>query len=102
MRNILVNYFAPLESRADKGQILENYVYLRLARRYQSDKIKYWRTADGQEVDFIAEESAFSGRAVEVKFSKAGFKAGKYARFRETYPEYPLEVWFWGEHALLM
>jgi predicted AAA+ superfamily ATPase len=102
LRNILVNYFAPLESRADKGQILENYVYLRLARRYQADKIKYWRTADGQEVDFIAEESAFAGRAVEVKFSKAGFKAGKYARFRETYPEYPLEVWFWGERALLM
>lgn len=69
LRNVLINYFAPLDQRADKGALLENYVYRRLLEQYPGDQLKFWRTADGNEVDFVVEETAFGGKAVEVKFN---------------------------------
>jgi len=101
LRNALVNYYAPLETRTDKGLLLENYVYRRLSERYPADQIKYWRTADGNEVDFVIEENAYAGKAVEVKFSQTAFKPDKYGRFEAAYADYPLEVWAWGERKML-
>lgn len=101
LRNALVNYYAPLESRNDKGLLLENYVFRRLSEQYRLDQIKYWRTADGNEVDFVIEENAYAGKAIEAKFSRTEFKTRKYARFQETYPDYPLEVWSWMDRVLL-
>ncbi|MFN0214546.1 MAG: ATP-binding protein [Saprospiraceae bacterium] len=101
LRNALVNYYVSLESRADKGLLLENYVFRQLSERHTLDQIKYWRTADGNEVDFVLEENAYGGKAVEVKFNRSEYKPRKYARFVESYPEYPLEVWSWKERALL-
>lgn len=75
--------------------------FRRLSEQYRLDQIKYWRTADGNEVDFVIEENAYAGKAIEVKFSRAEFRARKYTRFAETYPDYPLEVWSWMERVLL-
>ncbi len=71
LRNAMVNYFAPINQRTDKGPLLENYVYRRISEQLPKDQIKFWRTADGNEVDFILQESAERGRAIEVKFDKA-------------------------------
>ncbi|MBP6182717.1 ATP-binding protein, partial [Flavobacterium sp.] len=57
LRNVLINYFSPLEQRADKGAVLENLAFRLLSERYDQDQIKYWRTADGNEVDFVVETS---------------------------------------------
>jgi hypothetical protein len=101
MRNALVNYFAPLEQRTDKGQLIENYVYRRLTEQYLRDQVKFWRTADGNEVDFVVEETAFGGRAIEVKFNPQDAKPNKYKKFLEAYPNFPLQFASWRTVGLL-
>lgn len=101
LRNVLINYFAPLEQRADKGMLLENYVYRRLSEQYAGDQIKFWRTADGNEVDFVVEETAFGGKAIEVKFNPAEANPNKFKKFTEAYPQFPLAFYSWREAALL-
>jgi predicted AAA+ superfamily ATPase len=56
LRNILINRFYTIENREDKGQILENYTYIRLNELYSEDDIKFWRTTQQNEVDFIVTE----------------------------------------------
>jgi hypothetical protein len=52
LRNSLLNNFLPLESRMDKGIILENFIFNELAQNFEG-KINYWRTTGHAEVDFI-------------------------------------------------
>ncbi|MCC7504704.1 MAG: ATP-binding protein [Saprospiraceae bacterium] len=102
LRNALVNYFAPVEQRTDKGALLENYVYRRLSELYAPDQIRFWRTADGNEVDFVVAETAFGGKAVESKFNAVEANPGKYKKFTEAYPQFPLEFRSWGHPGLLL
>ena len=102
LRNILINYFAPVEQRADKGALLENYVYRRLSEQFNKDQIKFWRTADGNEVDFLVEETPGGGKAIEVKFNRAEANPKKYKKFTEVYPEYPLQFYTWRGAELLL
>ena len=100
LRNVLVNYFSPIEQRADKGALLENYVYRSLSDRLNRDKIKFWRTADGNEVDFVLEESNKRGKAIEVKFNEAEANTKKYKKFTELYPNYPIQFFSWRGETL--
>ncbi len=102
LRNILINYFAPLDLRIDKGALLENYVYLHLAQTYSKEQIKFWRTADGNEVDFIIDESLIGGKAIEVKFNPTETNVKKYKKFIETYPNFPLEFYCWRSKEMLL
>lgn len=101
LRNVLINYFAPLDQRADKGALLENYVYRRLIEQYPADQVKFWRTADGNEVDFVVEETALGGKAIEVKFSPREANLAKYRKFTEAYPDFPLQFYGWSDPNLL-
>ena len=102
LRNVLINYFSPLEQRADKGAVLENFSYRLLSERFEEDQIKYWRTADGNEVDFVVETSYLKGFAVEIKFSEQEAKTSKYNKFIQNYPDFPLEFWWWKKMDLLL
>ena len=102
LRNVLVNYFAPVEQRADKGALLENFVYRRLSEQFERDKIKFWRTADGNEVDFVIEESSKAGKAIEVKFTVTDAGKKKYKKFNELYPKYPLQFYSWRGTELFL
>lgn len=102
LRNILINYFAPIEQRADKGLILENFCHRVLSENYEPDQIKYWRTADANEVDFIVETQYLKGFAVEVKFSQQEAKLSKYKKFIANYPDFPLEFWWWKKMNLII
>ena len=102
LRNVLINYFSPLEQRADKGAVLENFSYRFLSERFEEDQIKYWRTADGNEVDFVIETSYLKGFAVEIKFSEQEAKTSKYNKFIQNYPDFPLEFWWWKKMDLLL
>jgi hypothetical protein len=102
LRNVLVNYFSPIEQRADKGALLENYVYRSLSDRLNRDQIKFWRTADGNEVDFVLEESNKGGKAIEVKFNEAEANAKKYKKFTELYPNYPVQFFSWRGEKLFL
>ena len=102
LRNVLINYFSPLEQRADKGAVLENFSYRLLSERFEDDQIKYWRTADGNEVDFVIETSYLKGFAVEIKFSEQEAKTSKYNKFIQNYPDFPLQFWWWKKMDLLL
>ncbi|RDC54749.1 ATP-binding protein [Pedobacter chinensis] len=90
LRNTLLNNFSKLNDRADKGALLENYTYCRLRQLYGTDHLHFWRTADGNEVDFVVEESLGSGKAYEVKYSDVQFKPSKYKKFVAAYPDFSL------------
>ena len=86
--NTIVQDFRPIESRPDAGVIREAFVFWELKKhadiRYA---IKYWRTSDGNEVDFVLEKDR-GLLPIEVK---SGWKRGKVppglAAFFRYYPE---------------
>lgn len=54
VRNMLLKDFSVVSSRPDKGIILESFVFLKLQAMISHNmEIKFWRTKDGSEVDFI-------------------------------------------------
>ena len=85
----LTNNFQPLHLRSDKGILWENSVYRILCDKYEIDNILFWRTSEGNEVDFVLPylENPYS---VEVKYNKNLIMESKYKKFKETYPEIPL------------
>lgn len=53
-RNMLLKDFSYVNDRPDKGVILETFVFLKLQSGLLPNmEIKFWRTRDGGEVDFI-------------------------------------------------
>jgi len=91
LRNVLLNQFMPVDQRLDRGALVENYVFIRLRQIYDKDQIRFWRTADGNEIDFVITISQDNGYAIEAKFNESEFRSKKYRNFNEHYPNYPLE-----------
>ncbi|MBN2633679.1 MAG: ATP-binding protein [Bacteroidales bacterium] len=89
-RNVIMNQFSAIHERVDRGIIAENYLFIRLRQLYGDDYIRYWRTADGNEIDFIIPETQKSGSAIEVKYSHAEFRLSKYRKFTNLYPGFVL------------
>jgi len=89
-RNIIMNLFSPLDQRPDKGSIIENYAFIRLRERFGTDNLHYWRTVDGNEIDFIITETTGKGRAIEIKYDEGNFNPSGYSKFTAGYPGYPL------------
>ncbi|MCK5535756.1 MAG: ATP-binding protein [Bacteroidales bacterium] len=92
LRNMMVKTFLPVNDRLDRGQLVENYVHSRLRMLYNEDEILYWRTADGNEVDFVMPDAEYKGRAIEVKFFAKEYRPSKYKKFSKTYIDMPIEV----------
>jgi uncharacterized protein len=93
LRNAIISQYNPINQRADKSQITENLTYIRLRQLNDLDNIRYWRTADGNEVDFVVKTAYNEGFAIECKYSNTEFKATKYKKFTENYPQYQLNCW---------
>lgn len=91
-RNAALNQFSPIDQRIDKGMVVENYAYIRLRTLYGNDNLRFWRTADGHEVDFIITHGQPTGEAIEIKFDETSYNRSKYKRFLENYPGYPLSL----------
>lgn len=82
LRNFFADNFNPFETRDDKGPLLENAVFREFLQNYNKDEIKFWRTLDQKEVDFIVGENAF-----EVKVDVGATKMKNYEFFLEKYPD---------------
>jgi predicted AAA+ superfamily ATPase len=89
MRNSLLNNFQPFADRMDKGMIWENMVFRLLCEKYNTDEIFFWRTADGNEVDFVLPMTE-NPQAIECKHDATFTNRTKYKKFTENYPEIPL------------
>ena len=91
-RNTLLNQFLPVDQRVDKGMLIENYAYIRLRTHHGNDDLRFWRTTDGCEVDFILTSGQGTGEAIEIKFEETSYNPSKYRKFRDTYPDYTLNL----------
>lgn len=89
-RNALIHSLGPITGRPDQGALAENYAFIRLRALYGTESIRYWRTADGQEVDLVVHHPSVEGFAIEVKSDSRRFNPTRYKKFTTTYPEYPL------------
>jgi predicted AAA+ superfamily ATPase len=69
--------------------IWETLYYKLLCEKYGTDDILFWRTGDGNEVDFVM---PYMGKpyAVEIKYDRILMKPAKYKKFEATYPDIPL------------
>lgn len=91
IHNYLLNNFTPIALREDRGVLLENYVFLIFKKKYGLDNIKYWRTQNRQEVDFVVQDYSGNRFAYEVKYQIKKFSKSKYRAFTNNYPEIPLK-----------
>jgi uncharacterized protein len=81
LRNSILNNFLPLESRMDKGILLENFIFNELARNVNAT-IHYWRTTGKAEVDFIVHRGT---QVIPIEV-KSQTKPGKsFLSFLRTY-----------------
>jgi len=83
LRNMLMDSFDNIELRMDKGSYLENIVFRELLFHYPLDRIRFWRTQNKNEIDFVIQER----KAIEVKFQAAECRPSKYQRFITAYPQ---------------
>lgn len=83
LRNFFVNDFSPVDFRQDKGALLENAVFRQFLNHFLPEDIKFWRTTDRHEVDFVVQEA----NAIEVKFETKRFKRGQVEPFLKSYPQ---------------
>lgn len=89
MRNVLTNNFLPFNQNPDGGKVWENQVFRILVDRYGRDEIRFWRTTDKKEVDFVLPDLQ-SPFAMEVKTDKMYALPRKYRTFAEAYPDIAL------------
>ena len=90
MRNVLLNNFQPYMLNPNPGQLWENQTFRMLVDRFGVDDIRFWRTTDQKEVDFVLPNSV-PPLAFEVKKSKSQANLSKYKTFREAYPEFDFQ-----------
>lgn len=89
VRNYLLKDFRKLNDRPDKGALVEQGVFIGLAGKYIDERsIKFWRTQNQNEVDFVVDESM----AYEVKYDLEGFSFAKYKVWTEAYPTIPFKA----------
>lgn len=90
VRNALINNFNPMELRADKGAIFENYVIAEFIKQNINKSYKsnfyFWRTYSQKEIDLIEErEGKLFG--YECKYSdRKGIAKATLDEFVEAYP----------------
>lgn len=83
LRNFFVNNFDSFVLRSDKGGLLENAVYRQLLEENDFEEIRFWRTIQKNEVDFLVNMD----KAFEVKVGPRDFKKRRYRNFLENYPD---------------
>jgi predicted AAA+ superfamily ATPase len=69
LRNLVLNKWGTLTDASDFGFVFQNLVYHMLCAKYPNTPVKYWRTVDKSEVDFVVEDESRGGIfPVEVKY----------------------------------
>ncbi len=69
MRNLILGRFGQLQEAMDLGWVFQNWVQQLLSMAFGAANIRYWRTTDQAEVDFVVEHSPHGPLLpVEVKY----------------------------------
>ena len=95
IRNSLVKNFQNISNRNDKGFLYESFVFLELHKRVKANvDLRFWRTKQGDEVDFIWIEDLIP-IPMEVKSDYKESRPPKaLIKFMKNYPESPYGVIF--------
>ena len=94
VRNAVIAHFNPLDMRNDIGQLWENFVFIERIKRnaYKGfyGRTYFWRTYQGQEIDFIEDfENKLS--AFETKWSTTK-KVSVPSNWKKSYPGSSFQV----------
>ena len=93
VRNAIINNFAPLDLRLDKGALWENFLVSERIKynHYHNSFVKpyFWRTKDQAEIDFIEDKDGVL-YAFEMKWKKSNARLPQ--SFREHYKRYEFET----------
>lgn len=68
IRNALLNKLDPTLIQADKGQLFENAIATELQSLYGQNSLRFWRTTNQTEVDFVIIKPNNRGDAIETKY----------------------------------
>ena len=68
LRNSLISDFRSLDIRTDKGAVVENAVFNQMRITLSAENLRFWRTKQGAEVDFIVTGADQQIVPVEVKY----------------------------------
>jgi hypothetical protein len=93
MRNIIIDDFRNLMDRPDGGALLENTVFVEFIK--SGKNVKYWRTKQKQEVDFIIEGPNRTLSAFEVKMNYDSSEMKSLNLFTQKYPETRKAMLYW-------
>jgi len=88
IRNYLMGNFIDFALRIDKGPFLESLAFRQFLNRFPLDDIKFWRTQDKNELDFVIQDRL----AFEVKVTPEHFSLSKYSNFMSKNPDIPVNV----------
>lgn len=88
LRNFFINNFKSFEEREDNGSLLENAVFCQFLEKYNEDYIRFWRTIQKNEIDFIIKEK----EAFEVKINTDKFNEKNYKIFLKSYSNINLSI----------
>jgi len=88
LRNFLFRNFELIDLRPDKGQLFENFIFRELLEFVRLDQIKFWRTQNKNEIDFIIDDKY----AFEVKFNIDTFSMNKYKVFMNSYEDFQFNI----------
>lgn len=70
LRNLVLGKWGTLTEPRELSFVFQNMIYQMLTAKYPNSPVKYWRTLDKAEVDFIVEDASMGGIfPVEVKYS---------------------------------
>jgi len=83
MRNCLLSDFRKLSDRGDLGAVMENYAYTLLSRIFD-EEIKFWRTKNKAEVDFIIEKDK-NIYPIEIKYASKRIVGKSFYSFIEKF-----------------
>jgi len=89
LRNSIIDSFGEVNIRPDRGELLENFIYIQLKVSKFLKNVRFWRTKTGGEIDFVIEfdkeiiglESKFSS------FAKPSFSRSLRHFVRDYKPE---------------
>ena len=88
LRNSALTRFQGFHTRQDRGQLVENQVFIRLSSQYETDKLRFWRFDDRKEVDFVILQAFQEGMAYEVKLKCPSGANKSLSSFSERYPKF--------------
>jgi len=86
LRNFFKDNFSPYQMREDKGALLENALFRQFLGKFNLEQIKFWRTIQKKEVDFVINEEL----AYEVKSQLKNVDIKDYQLFLQSYPNIKL------------